>query len=73
MFDELYFKRVTYLLLNDWSVSRASLYDEEGVEGWRWENYNSGDAYAEIGVWEELPAMPEQMEEIADKLIADKE
>ena len=30
--DELYFKRVAYLLLDDWRVSKSSLYDEEGIE-----------------------------------------
>ncbi len=70
--DELYFKRVAYLLLDDWRVSKASLYDEEGIEGWLWDDYR-GEEYAEIGDWEELPTMPEIVEEIADKLIAERE
>ncbi len=69
--DELYFKRVAYLLLDDWIISKASLYDEEGIEGWVWER--DGNEYAEMGDWCELPTMPEIIEEIADKLIAERE
>ncbi len=69
---ELYFKRMTYLIFDGWEVSKKSLYDEEGVEGWLW-NKNYEREYAEIGDWDELPTMPEIIEEIADKLIAKRE
>ena len=47
------------LFLDGWQVEKASLYDEEGVEGWRWTRGN--DEYTEIGDWSELPTIPEQL------------
>lgn len=47
-------------LLEGWTVERVSLYDEEGVEGWRWtspEGYES----SEVGSWDELPAIPDEV------------
>lgn len=66
--EEIYFKRVTVLLLYGWDVIRVSLYDEEGVEGWRWEDPGGND-YCEIGDWNDLPEMPEEVELRADELI----
>ena len=72
MNDELYFKRMAYLLFSGWVVSKVSLYDEEGIEGWLWDE-NYGREYAEMGDWDELPTMPSVVEEIADALIKEKE
>jgi len=41
-----------------WSYEKASLYDEEGVEGWRWTS-PAGDTFDEIGGWNEAPVVPE--------------
>lgn len=41
-----------------WSVERASLYDEEGVEGWRWTGPDDRE-YTEVGDWGEPPAAPD--------------
>lgn len=45
-------------LFNGWTVSKVSLYDEEGVEGWKWES-PAGNEYCEIGDWHELPTWPD--------------
>jgi hypothetical protein len=44
-----------------WSVERASLYDQEGIEGWRWTDPR-GKEYEEIGDWAEPPTVPEAAE-----------
>ena len=64
-----YFKRVTYLLLDGWDVEAASLYDEDGVEGWKWTHHTNFNEFYETGLWDELPALPEELEQIADSLI----
>ena len=69
MEDELYFKRLAYLLLYGWSVERLDMYDGE-AEGWLW-----SDGYTEdliMGDWEKLPTMSDKLEEIADELIIKK-
>lgn len=43
-----------------WTVNKASLYDEEGVDGWTWHGPNN-EEYSEIGSWDELPEMPERV------------
>ena len=37
---------------------KTSLYDEEGVEGWRW-LHPDGREWTEIGDWEAMPLHPE--------------
>ncbi len=66
--NDKYFKRVAMLLLNNWSVSPVSMYDEEGVEGWHWES-PTGEDYYEMGGWDELPEMNDDIIKVADKLI----
>ena len=53
-------------------LSKVSLYDEEGIEGWEWTSYYASHEYTEIGDWGGLPTIPEQLKEIADELIAQK-
>lgn len=50
---------VAWALLNGYAVERASLYDEEGVEGWRWTAPDGEELGSEIGDHEEVPAMPD--------------
>jgi hypothetical protein len=45
-----------------------SCYDEEGVECWRWRapaghrlDTPWGDDYYELGLWDDLPAIPDQV------------
>ena len=40
-----------------WRVTAASFYDEEGIEGWRWNDPRYTE-YTEIGEWSEPPAVP---------------
>ncbi len=67
--DLLYYKRFTALILDGWEVDTALLYDEEGVEGWRWKD-SAGNEYYEIGGHDETPEMPEEVELLADEIIA---
>lgn len=46
------------LCLLGWSVDKVSMYDEEGVEGWRWTD-PQGHEYCEAGDWNDLPPLPE--------------
>lgn len=47
-----------------WAVDRVMMYDEEGVEGWRWSHPDSQHELMEIGDWSEGPAIPPELEEI---------
>lgn len=49
---------------------KVSLYDEEGVEGWRWTS-SDGQEWTEIGSWDEVPMHPlaEEAIEFAQKQI----
>lgn len=67
-YPPLYFKRLSCLLLEGWEVETASLYDEEGVDGWRWFD-PSHEEYYEIGIHEEMPVIPKELEAIADEFI----
>lgn len=42
-----------------WTVEKASLYDEEGVEGWRWFDENYDERSTVIGSWTEEPPLPD--------------
>lgn len=45
-----------------WEAARASLYDEEGVEGWHWSDASdSWDVYV-IGDWSEPPAWDDDLD-----------
>ena len=46
------------LVIQGWTFEKATLYDEEGVEGWRWTEPNGTEHY-EIGDWSELPTWPD--------------
>jgi hypothetical protein len=48
------------LTVGGWDVVRASLYDEEGVEGWRWDGPNY-EEIAELGDWQEPPPVPDRV------------
>lgn len=43
----------------DWTAEPASLYDEEGVEGWRWYDEAGKERSTVIGAWNETPPPPE--------------
>lgn len=58
---EAYPPEVRELLDRGWTVERVSLYDEEGVDGWRWID-PEGNEYAVMGDWSEPPPLPEHME-----------
>jgi len=45
-------------LMAGWTVERMSLYDEEGIDGWKWIEPN-GNEHIESGAWDELPPWPE--------------
>lgn len=56
------------LTAQGWTVSQHSCYDEEGVECWRWRapaghrlDTAWSDDYYELGLWDDLPAIPEQV------------
>ena len=55
------------LILSRWDVEQASLYDEEGVEGWTWTSPD-GTEYSEVGSHDEPPPIPDQ----ALKFLADQ-
>lgn len=53
--------RIGWVLIHtQWTVSQASLYEEEGVEGWEW---NDGESkwMTEIGDWDKPPPIPEEL------------
>lgn len=43
-------------------VSKTSMYDEDGVEGWKWE-YNGREFY-EVGNWSDNPPLPEDLKRL---------
>lgn len=45
-----------------WEAHPVSLYDEEGVEGWRWEGPDGEEIFV-IGPWHEQPPAPDTEEE----------
>ncbi len=45
-----------------WEIESISMYDEEGVEGWRWTEPD-GTEHCEVGDWLEGPALPESAKE----------
>lgn len=44
-----------------WTVEPASLYDEEGVEGWRWFDPDYNEHSTVIGCWHEQPPLPDPL------------
>lgn len=44
-----------------WTATPVSLYDEEGVEGWRWEDAEGNERGTVMGDWSELPPLPEDL------------
>ena len=51
-------KALLVALRDGWEVNMVSLYDEEGVEGWRWLG-PGGEEIAVVGSWEALPPIPD--------------
>ena len=43
-----------------WTVDNVSLYDEEGVEGWKWTSPD-GAEYYEVGDWDAEPTVPDEV------------
>lgn len=56
-----------WLLANGWTVERASLYDEEGVEGWCWSHPDYMVDRCEIGDWHYPPTVPDSLVELAEQ------
>jgi hypothetical protein len=50
-------------IVSGWSVRKASLYDEEGIEGWLWTS-PSGEEFAATGDWDEPPVIPDDMRKL---------
>ncbi len=67
--DLLYYKRFTALMMDGWDVDTTLLYDEEGVDGWEWRDHE-GNEYCVIGGHDETPEMTEEIELLADEIIA---
>lgn len=42
-----------------WTAEPTSLYDEEGVEGWRWYDADYNEHGTVIGLWSEPPPLPD--------------
>lgn len=51
-------EQLTALIKYGWEVEKVSLYDEEGVEGWRWTDHH-GTEHTAIGDWDDLPSWPD--------------
>jgi len=51
-------KQLLALTKYDWEVTRISLYDEEGIEGWKWTEPDGTEHY-ESGDWDALPTWPD--------------
>ena len=69
---DLYLKRYAILILNGWTHTNLSMYDEEGVEGVEWEDESGEKNHCVVSSWDEYPEIPETVEEIADNLLKDK-
>jgi hypothetical protein len=50
-------RKLVDLFSDGWVVERASLYDEEGVEGWIWTSPR-GVTHCVIGSWDDGPELP---------------
>lgn len=70
--NETYKDQLTAIIFYNWTVVKVSLYDEEGIEGWRWTDHNGND-YDVIGNWDELPPFPESAREIFSEINNSKE
>lgn len=42
-----------------WTAHRTPLFDEEGVEGWCWEDAKGNERSTVIGNWNEPPPLPD--------------
>lgn len=49
--------------------TRASLYDEEGIDGWRWVDPLDGSEVFAMGHWEDEPPLPPFAEEAIAKAL----
>ena len=50
----------------NWSIAKVSLYDEEGIEGWRWMEPD-GQEHVEVGDWDDLPPWPDSARQAITK------
>lgn len=51
----------SWLAEQGWEPRPVSLYDEEGVEGWTWENPNSPYDFTTTGDWNDVPEIPDDL------------
>lgn len=50
------------LTIYEWEVETIFMYDEEGVDGWRW-SHPSGLEHSEVGSHDETPPLPDGVRE----------
>ena len=64
------YQQLLAIIKYDWSIAKVSLYDEEGIEGWRWMEPD-GQEHVEVGSWDDLPPWPDSARQAITK--AEKE
>ncbi len=52
-----------WALTHDWSLSKRSLYDEEGIEGWEWSDPR-GVSYCCVGSWDGPPEIDDKIKSV---------
>ncbi len=50
------------LFAQGWTATPVSCYDEEGVEGWRWESPDGETEYTVMGDWSDDPPVPDELD-----------
>lgn len=56
-----------YAVASQCTVEQESMYDEEGVEGWRW-THPDGREWVETGLWDEGPPRHPLVDDALEKL-----
>jgi hypothetical protein len=56
-----------------WDVSKASLYDEEGIEGWRYTSPDGISEFSIIGDWEGGPVLDDDWADVLRAALASGE
>jgi hypothetical protein len=59
-----------WLAAQGWEAEQASLYDEEGVEGWTWGNPTSPYTFTTTGDWHGPAAIPDDLMALAEEGLA---
>jgi hypothetical protein len=61
-----------WLAQHGWEAEQASLYDEEGVEGWSWVHVPTGATSTTTGDWRAPPEIPDDLMALAEAGLAEK-